>query len=96
MKEIRAGRVEEIRAMLREGNETFIANCAGSSLSDLLEEIDALRARLEAAECDLAKERGCCTCWYLNRECPDGCGREGARWVWRMDAPEQSAPGGAL
>ena len=91
-------RIDEIRAMLNEGNEVIIANRARSSLEDLLEEIDALRARCEVAEYDLAVERGCLTCWYMDEECPADCDRHGSKWKWRgPDRPGvvQCAPGGA-
>lgn len=93
-------RVDEIRAMLIEGNEVIIANRAGSSLGDLLEEIDALRARCEAAERDLARQRDCLSCKWLDDclggECPADC-KNGSAWEWRDPVAEgdaQSAPGG--
>ncbi len=77
-------RIDEIRAMLKEGNEVIIANRAASSLGDLLEEIDALQARCEAAEDDLAMERGCLSCWYMDEECPPGCdSATSCKWKWR-------------
>ena len=56
---------------------TYIAGLAA------LNEIDALRAKSEAAERDLAVERGCTTCWYLNHDCPEDCDCHGCRWKWR-------------
>ncbi len=63
-----------------------------------LREIDALRARCEAAERDLAVERGCLSCWYMDEDCPADCDRHGSRWKWRgPDRPGdvQCAPGDA-
>ena len=79
---------------------TYIAGLAALNEIDALRaERDALWARCEAAERDLAVERGCLSCWYMDDDCPADCDRHGSRWKWRsVDSPgaDQSAPGGAL
>ena len=88
-----------LAAGVLKGMPTVDAPAALREIDALRAERDALQIRCDAAEDDLAVERGCLSCWYMDKECPRGCSsKTSTKWRWRgPDRPGcvPCAPGGA-